>query len=79
MLLKRVKITNPKNVLVQIPLVVSSEYWKVKKDERLEVHYDEQSDSIIIRRKETQTGSDIDEEDERVPREPIRLGFLQGV
>lgn len=79
MLLKKVKITNPKNVLVQIPLVVTSEHWNVKKDDRLEVHYDESTESIIIRRKETQAGSITHKENKRVSRDAARCALLQSV
>ena len=45
LLIKTVKVTNPRNCLVQIPGVVMAD-WKA---ERLEVHYDADRKEVIIR------------------------------
>lgn len=48
MLIKTVKITNPRNVLVQIPsLIVAT--WNLTLQDKLEVRYDEERGEITIR------------------------------
>jgi hypothetical protein len=46
--IKTVKITNPNNVLVQVPGFVI-ENWNLKFDDGLEVHISEDEKSIIIK------------------------------
>lgn len=48
MLIKTARITNLRNVLVQIPgFVVAS--WGVDQEDELEVHFDESTQQLIIR------------------------------
>lgn len=46
MLIKTIKVTNPKNVIVQIPGFASAT-WGLTKDSQLEVHFD--NEQIVIR------------------------------
>ena len=48
MLLKTVRVTNPSNVLVQIPGYVVAT-WGLSTDDRLEVDFNEDTESITIR------------------------------
>lgn len=48
MQIKTVKVTNPCNVVLQIPGFVASK-WGVQRDDELEVHYDEETDEVRIR------------------------------
>jgi hypothetical protein len=66
MLLKRVKVNNPMNTLVQIPRFITTEFWRLRQGDGLEVFYDESTGSIIIRPKEVRTGSNIDSEGKRM-------------
>ncbi|MNB69336.1 hypothetical protein D3C75_158640 [compost metagenome] len=45
---KNVNVTNPKNVLVQIPGFIASK-WGLNQDSKLEVIYNEESQSVVIR------------------------------
>ncbi|MNF95263.1 hypothetical protein D3C81_1691930 [compost metagenome] len=45
---KNVNVTNPKNVLVQIPGFIASK-WGLNQDSKLEVLYNEESQSVVIR------------------------------
>lgn len=47
MLIKTVKITNPRNVLVQIPSFVIAQ-WHLNADSRLEVSYNEDTGQITV-------------------------------
>ena len=48
MLIKTVNVTNPRNVVVQIPgCVIAS--WGTQLGSRLEVHYNEQQNSVTIK------------------------------
>ena len=47
MLVKTVRVSNPRNVLVQIPSFIVAN-WNLKADTRLEVHYDEENNKITI-------------------------------
>jgi hypothetical protein len=78
MLLKKVKVNNPKNVLVQIPRFITTEFWKLNKDDGLEVHYDEPTRSIIIRPKKIRAGSDTNKEDKGLAGDTARHPLLQG-
>ncbi len=48
MLVKTVRATNPRNVILQIPSFVVAA-WQLKLDDRLEVHYNEDTGEITIR------------------------------
>jgi hypothetical protein len=48
MLLKTIRVNNPKNVLVQIPGCISAT-WGLTAASTLEMHYDEESSTITIR------------------------------
>lgn len=48
MQVKTVNVTNPRNVLVQVPSFVIAD-WGVTLGSHLEVHYDEQKQTITIR------------------------------
>lgn len=48
MLLKTISVTNPKNVLVQIPGCISS-IWGLTAASTLEMHYDEASRTVTIK------------------------------
>lgn len=48
MRVKTVNVTNPRNVLVQVPSFVIAD-WGVTLGSHLEVHYDEQKQTITIR------------------------------
>lgn len=48
MLLKTIRVTNARNVLLQIPSVIIAA-WRVKTGSQLEVHYDEATQLITIR------------------------------
>lgn len=45
---KTVNVTNPRNVLVQVPSFVIAR-WDVALDSHLEVHYDEEKQQLIIK------------------------------
>ena len=45
--LKTVNVTNKKNVLVQIPAFVTR-HWGLEVGDKLEVHYDDQTQKIYI-------------------------------
>lgn len=47
-LIKTVNITNPRNVLVQIPSAIAGP-WIQKFGQQLEVHYNEATDEITIK------------------------------
>ena len=46
---KTVNVTNPKNVLVQIPSYIAGAMWGLKLDDKLEVKYNEQTNEVTIR------------------------------
>lgn len=46
---KTVNVTNPRNVLVQIPSMIAGVEWKLKQGDRLEVLYDDHTQEITIR------------------------------
>ena len=48
MLVKTVRVSNPRNVLVQIPSFVVAN-WNLNADTKLEVHYDEDDSKITIK------------------------------
>lgn len=48
MLVKTVRITNPRNAVLQIPSFVVAE-WGLKLDDKVEVHYNEETKEITIR------------------------------
>lgn len=45
---KTVRVTNPRNVLVQLPSFIMAN-WGVTLDSNLEVHYDEEQQQVTIR------------------------------
>lgn len=55
MQIKTVRVTNPRNVVLQIPGFVASE-WGIRLDDELEVHYDQTTGEVTIR-KTVQRGS----------------------
>ena len=46
---KTVNVTNPKNVLVQIPSFIAGVEWCLKQGDRLEVLYSDETQEITIR------------------------------
>lgn len=48
MLVKTVRVTNPRNAILQIPSFIVAA-WQLKLDDRLEVHYNEDTGEITIR------------------------------
>lgn len=48
MTLKHVKVTNPRNVLVQIPGFVVSQ-WNLHTDSKLEVTYNEETGEVTVK------------------------------
>lgn len=48
MLVKTVRVTNPRNAILQIPSFIVAA-WQLKLDDRLEVHYNEDTKEITIR------------------------------
>lgn len=48
-LYKTVKVTNPKNVLVQIPSLIAGVAWSLKEGDLLEVLYSDETQEITIR------------------------------
>lgn len=48
MLVKTVRITNPRNVLVQIPSFIIGN-WNLTLSDKLEVHYDEEAQEVTIK------------------------------
>lgn len=46
---KTVNVTNPKNVLVQIPSFIAGIEWGLKQGDRLEVLYSDETQEITIR------------------------------
>lgn len=49
MLTKTVRVTNPRNVLVQIPSFIISN-WNLTLADKLEVHYNEETKEVTIRK-----------------------------
>lgn len=48
MLIKTIRVTNPKNVVLQIPGYVAS-VWGLTSDSQLELHFDTNNEQVIIR------------------------------
>lgn len=48
MLVKTVRVTNPRNAILQIPSFIVAA-WQLKLDDRLEMHYNEDTCEITIR------------------------------
>lgn len=46
---KTVNVTNPKNVLVQIPSIIAGVEWNLKQGDQLEVLYDDRTREVTIR------------------------------
>lgn len=46
---KTVNVTNPKNVLVQIPSFIAGVEWSLKQGDQLEVLYNDETKEITIR------------------------------
>ena len=46
---KTVNVTNPRNVLVQIPSLIAGVEWGLKQGDALEVLYDDRTKEITIR------------------------------
>ena len=46
---KTVNVTNPRNVLVQIPSYVAGVEWNLRQGDRLEVYYDEETKQVTIK------------------------------
>jgi hypothetical protein len=45
---KTVKVTNPRNVVVQIPSFIIAK-WHINENSELEVHYNEQTKTVTIK------------------------------
>ena len=65
MFYKVVNVTNPKNVLVQIPGAIVAR-WGVKEGDRIEVHVSENGNAIILYPKKIQERSGTDEASEKM-------------
>lgn len=65
MLIKKVRVTNPKNVLVQVPGFIVNK-WNLSENDRLEVHVSEDGKELIVRPKEVQKGVILDNEGKRL-------------
>ena len=46
---KTVNVTNPRNVLVQIPSMIAGIEWGLKQGDRLEVLYSDETKEVTIR------------------------------
>lgn len=46
---KTVNVTNPKNILVQIPSYIAGAEWGLKQGDNLEVLYDNETKEVTIR------------------------------
>ena len=46
---KTVNVTNPRNVLVQIPSMIAGVEWGLKQGDKLEVLYDDHTSEVTIR------------------------------
>lgn len=46
---KTVNVTNPRNVLVQIPSFIAGTEWRVKQGDKLEVLYDDRTGAVTIK------------------------------
>ena len=46
---KTVNVTNPRNVLVQIPSIIAGVEWGLKQGDELEVLYDDRTKEVTIR------------------------------
>lgn len=53
---KDVNVTNPKNVVVQVPGFIARK-WGISQGSKLEVHYDDEKCTITIGPKKIQAGS----------------------
>ena len=49
MMYKTVNVTNPRNVLVQIPSLIAGVEWGLKQGDRLEVLYSDETKEVTIR------------------------------
>lgn len=63
--IKDARVTNPRNVLVQVPSWVARK-WALKEGETLGVHISEDGEAIIIRPNKILTGSNVDKKSERM-------------
>lgn len=61
MRIKNVRVSNPRNVVVQIPGFISHK-WGLTNTDILEVHISDDEQSVIIRPKNIQAGSGSDKE-----------------
>ena len=59
---KTVRVTNPRNVLVQVPSFVIAN-WGLTLDSHLEVHYDESNEQVTIRPAVQRRGNVAEESD----------------
>lgn len=48
MLVKTIRVTNPRNTILQIPSFIVAA-WELKLDDKVEVHYDDETKEITIR------------------------------
>ena len=46
---KTVNVTNPRNVLIQIPSLIAGVEWNLKQGDELEVLYDDKTKEVTIR------------------------------
>ena len=61
--LKDINVTNPANVLVQIPALVARK-WALKIGDRLEVHISDDEQEVVIRRYDVSTRRQVHEDSE---------------
>lgn len=70
MLLKTVKVNNERNVVLQIPIVISDIHWQLKQGDSLEVCYDEDTKEVRIRPQKVSDRSNVNDAREVVFAEP---------
>ena len=58
---KTVKVTNPRNVLVQIPSFIAGAEWNLKEGDNLAVLYDDKTREVTIRPTVQRRGNSTEE------------------
>ena len=60
---KTVTVTNPRNVLVQIPSIIAGVEWSLKEGDQLEVSYNGQAGKVTIQPAVQRRGNAAEESD----------------
>jgi bifunctional DNA-binding transcriptional regulator/antitoxin component of YhaV-PrlF toxin-antitoxin module len=63
--IKTVRVTNPKNAIVQVPGFIAKK-WGLSDKDRLEVYISDDEQAIIIRPSKIQARSNVNQESERL-------------